>query len=198
MTWFHGSLFSWGELGRVPPLKLLYAGQFRPLKGVHLAVQAMALIRNQVLVELTIVGRGPEESRLKEEVRRLRLDQCIHFYPWIPKAQVLALHATHDAFLFPSLHDSSGTVVVEAIAHGRPVICLDLGGPAVTVDEHCARIVSTRDRTEEQVIQGIADAITDARLHAFAGVGGDATRGRTPGTVLLTRSSNGTRLRPTP
>jgi len=48
---------------------------------------------------------------------------------------------------------------MEAIAHGKPVICLDLGGPAVTVDEHCARIVNTRDKTEEQVIQGIADAI---------------------------------------
>jgi len=150
-----------GEKGRVPPLKLLYAGHLRPLKGVHLAVQAIALACNQADVELTIVGQGPEESGLKEEVCRLGLERFVHFSPWIPKSQVLALHETHDALLFPSLHDSSGTVVMEAIAHGRPVICLDLGGPAVTVDEHCARIVNTRGRTEEQVIQGIANAILE-------------------------------------
>jgi glycosyltransferase involved in cell wall biosynthesis len=150
-----------GEIGRVLPLKLLYAGRLLPLKGVHLALQAVALLHDQVPVKLTIVGKGPEEFRLKEEVRRLRLEQSVHFFPWMPKSEVLALHATHDALLFPSLHDSGGTVVMEAIAHGRPVICLDLGGPAVTVDEHCARIVSTRGKSEEQVIQGIANAILE-------------------------------------
>ena len=126
-----------------------------------MAVQAIALLRDQVAITLTIVGKGPEESRLKRQVRHLGLEQSIHFLPWMPKSEVLALYATHDALLFPSLHDSGGTVVMEAIAHGKPVICLDLGGPAVTVDEHCARIVSTRGKTEEQVSQGIADAILD-------------------------------------
>jgi glycosyltransferase involved in cell wall biosynthesis len=127
-------------------------------------VQAIALLRDQVPINFTIVGKGPEESRLKEEVRRLGLERSIHFSPWIPRSEVLALYATHDALLFPSLHDSGGTVVMEAIAHGTPVICLDLGGPAVTVDEHCARIVSTTDKTEKQVIQGIADAILELVL----------------------------------
>ncbi len=148
-----------GEPIRVPTFRLLYAGTLRPLKGLHLAVRAMVLVRGRAAVRLTIVGKGEEESRLKEEVRQLGLEQSIEFVSWIPKSDVLALHATHDAFLFPSLHDSGGTVVMEAIAHGKPVICLDLGGPAVTVDQHCARIVNTRDRTEEQVIRGIADAI---------------------------------------
>jgi glycosyltransferase involved in cell wall biosynthesis len=148
-----------GQVGRVPVLKLLYAGRLLRWKGVHLAVRAIALVCGQAAVRLTIVGKGEEELRLKEEVRRLGLEQYVEFVPWIPKSEVLALHETHDAFLFPSLHDSGGTVVMEAIAHGKPVICLDLGGPAVTVDEHCARIVNTRDKTEEQVIQGIADAI---------------------------------------
>jgi glycosyltransferase involved in cell wall biosynthesis len=157
-----------GEIDRVAPLKLLYVGRLLPWKGVHLAVRAMVLVVDQAPVELSIVGKGQEESRLKEEVRRLRLEQSIHFLPWIPKAKVLALHATHDALLFPSLHDSGGTAVMEAIAYGKPVICLDLGGPAATVDEHCARIVRTSGRTEEEVIQGIAVAILElARMPSW-------------------------------
>lgn len=150
-----------GELGRVLPLKLLYVGRLLPWKGMHLAVKAMALVVDHASVELSIVGKGQEESRLKEEVRRLGLQQSIHFLSWMAKQEVLALHATHDALLFPSLHDSGGTAVMEAIAHGKPVICLDLGGPAATVDEHCARIVRTIGRTEEQVIVGIAEAILE-------------------------------------
>jgi glycosyltransferase involved in cell wall biosynthesis len=150
-----------GEIARVPPLKLLYAGRLVQWKGVHLALRAMALVVDRARVELTIVGKGAEESRLRDEARRLNIEQFIHFAPWLPKAEVLALYSTHDALLFPSLHDSSGTVVMEAIAHGKPVICLDLGGPSVTVDEDCARIVSTRGRTGEQVIHGMADAILE-------------------------------------
>jgi glycosyltransferase involved in cell wall biosynthesis len=150
-----------GTSDRNPPLKVLYAGNLRPLKGVHLAIQAVALLRGRVSVELTIVGDGPEERRLKEEVTRLKLERCVHFFSWMPRTEVLGLYATHDALLFPSLHDSSGTVVMEAIAHGRPVICLDLGGPAATVDEHCARVVNTKGRTEEQVVHGMAEALLE-------------------------------------
>ena len=38
------------------------------------------------------------------------------------------LFGSHDLFLFPSLHDSGGFVVLEALSHGLPVVCLDLGG----------------------------------------------------------------------
>jgi glycosyltransferase involved in cell wall biosynthesis len=150
-----------GKSERNEPLKLLYAGNLRALKGIHLAVRALALVRDDAPVSLTIVGKGPEECGLKEEVSRLGLEQSISFSPWIPRDEVIAMYATHDALLFPSLHDSSGTVVMEAIAHGKPVICLDLGGPAVTVDEFCARIVNTGGKTEEQVVQGIAAAIVE-------------------------------------
>ncbi len=150
-----------GGPGREASLKLLFAGRLLSWKGAHLAVRAMGVALKHTSAELTIVGRGPEEARLKEEVRQLKLEDFIHFAPWMPKSEVLALHASHDALLFPSLHDSSGTVVMEAIAHGNPVICLDLGGPAVTVDEDCSRIVRTAGKTEEQVIQGIAEAILE-------------------------------------
>ena len=150
-----------GESDRVPPFKLLYAGRLLSWKGVHLALRALAKVRGRADVHLTIVGEGKEAQSLKELVHRLGLEQIVELSPWIPKAAVLALHESHDAFIFPSLHDSGGTVVMEAIAHGTPVICLDLGGPAVTVDKHCARIVSTRNKTEEQVVEGLANAIFD-------------------------------------
>jgi glycosyltransferase involved in cell wall biosynthesis len=39
--------------------------------------------------------------------------------------------------LFPSLHDSSGNVVLEALRAGIPVVCIDTGGPGAIVDRSC-------------------------------------------------------------
>jgi len=63
--------------------------------------------------------------------------------------------------LHPSLHDSGGTVCLEAMAAGRPMVCLDLGGPAVHVDENSGFAIPAK--SPEQVVDGIAEA-----LHSLA------------------------------
>ena len=42
----------------------------------------------------------------------------------------------------PALHESFGNVCLEALAAGRPVVCLDLGGPATQVTTDCGFAVS--------------------------------------------------------
>jgi len=57
----------------------------------------------------------------------------------------------------PSLHDSGGWVCVEAMAAGKPVICLDLGGPAAQVTEETG--IKIPAHTPEQVIAGLGGAM---------------------------------------
>ena len=68
--------------------------------------------------------RGSWESRNK-----------VVFWGFLSRDRVLEKLAACDVLLFPSLHDSGGWVTLEAMAAGRPVICLDLGGPALRVTE---------------------------------------------------------------
>lgn len=71
--------------------------------------------------------------------------------------QALEKLAEVDVLVHPSLHDSGGYVVAEAMAAGRPVICLDLGGPALQVAEETGfKIPAT---TPEQVVAGMAQAM---------------------------------------
>ena len=65
------------------------------------------------------------------------------------------LYQQHDVFLFPSLHDSGGMVVLEAMRHGLPVVCLDLGGPSVMVDDSCGYKINTSGRSETDVVDGL-------------------------------------------
>jgi glycosyltransferase involved in cell wall biosynthesis len=62
-----------------------------------------------------------------------------------------------DVFLFASLRDGGGLVVVEAMAAGKPVVCFDLGGPGLHVNEDCGFKVPARD--PEQGVRDMAAAL---------------------------------------
>jgi glycosyltransferase involved in cell wall biosynthesis len=142
------------------PLRVLFAGRLLGWKGAHLAIRAVAQAAAQgVPVEFTLLGKGPFEPELRRVAAGVGLQDRIHWVSQMPQHELFALYQTMHCFLFPSLHDSSGNVVLEAQACGLPVICLDIGGPATLVDSETAIVVSTQNQNEEGVVRGLADAM---------------------------------------
>ena len=142
--------------------RLLFAGRLLGWKGVHLALRAVALSRQRGMdVELTIVGSGPLRSYLVNLGSQLAIGNSIRFVAQVPRDQMLKMYHDADAFLFPSLHDSGGTVVLEALSRGLPVICLDLGGPACFVQPGTGSVISTGQKSTEDIVRMLADAIED-------------------------------------
>lgn len=142
------------------PLRVLFAGRLVGWKGAHLALMAVALARERGLdVRLDLVGRGPYETALRRLSERLALGDAVRFLGAVPQAELFALYRQVHGFLFPSLHDSSGNVVLEAQAFGCPVICLDCGGPATLVGEGAAIVVPTAGRSEAQLADALAAAL---------------------------------------
>lgn len=151
--------------------RVLFAGNLLAWKGVHLAVRAVAIAASRCPdIRFTIAGSGPEEHRLRKLVAMLGLEERVVWLGKIPQSELFELYAHSDAFLFPSLHDSGGSVVLEALSRGLPVVCLDLGGPAQFVDASCGRVIDTRAQTEEGVSSALADAlcslIENGELHS--------------------------------
>ena len=54
--------------------------------------------------------------------------------------------------LFPSLHDSGGMVVLESLAYGLPVVCLNIGGPGIIVTNGCGRLVDVVGKSKAEVV----------------------------------------------
>lgn len=145
---------------RQAPRKLLYAGRLLYWKGVHIAVEAMAqLVANMPDAHLTIVGNGPEEARLKTEIAQRGLGANITFVSWMPQEQFLRLYDTHDLFVFPSLHDSTGWVVLESFCKGLPVACLNLGGPKDIVTPQSGIVVDTAGLDTSGVATRLAEEL---------------------------------------
>lgn len=152
-----------------PGLRLLYVGRFLDLKGMELGLRALAVLRARgVPAALTLIGGGPEEARWRSLADDLGLAGDVAWVPWMRHDELLAAYAAYDAFLFPSLRDSSGNVVLEAMACGLPVVCTDLGGPAQMVDATCGRVVAAAGRDEAAVVAGLADALGELRDAARA------------------------------
>jgi glycosyltransferase involved in cell wall biosynthesis len=137
--------------------RLLYAGRLLYWKGVHIAIRAFAQVLSKLpSARLTIVGRGPEEARLRADVIAHDISQNVDFISWLPQRELTCLYNNHDLLLFPSLHDSSGWVVLEALCQGLPVVCLDVGGPKDIVTLKSGVIIKTDGLNTNQVAANIA------------------------------------------
>jgi glycosyltransferase involved in cell wall biosynthesis len=142
------------------PLRVLFVGRLVGWKGAHLAIRAVArAIEQGTPIEFTLVGKGPFEPALRKVAAELNILAHIRWVKEMPQQDLFALYGTMHCFLFPSLHDSSGNVVLEAQASALPVVCLDLGGPATLVTARSAIVVATRGRSELALVQAMADAL---------------------------------------
>jgi glycosyltransferase involved in cell wall biosynthesis len=118
----------------------------------------MARLKAQgVPSKLTLIGNGPALRCLQRQAKQLGISERLRWLGSLPNDEVQRQYSHHHVLLFPSLRDSGGVVVLESLAHGLPVVCTDLGGPAVIVTNQCGRVVSTHGRNATQAANEIAN-----------------------------------------
>jgi glycosyltransferase involved in cell wall biosynthesis len=147
-----------GDAGR--RFRLLFAGRLLGWKGVAIALGATArLVHEGLDVQLDIAGDGPLRNHLDSEVARRGLQDHVKLLGAVPRLELLTLYGRADLFVFPSLHDSSGNVVLEALSRGLPVVCLDLGGPCTYVDASCGVVIATSGLSRRALEERLADEL---------------------------------------
>jgi glycosyltransferase involved in cell wall biosynthesis len=118
------------------PFQVLSAGSLIRVKGFGLAIKAFKEFNDRHPdSEFNIMGSGPERPRLQTLIQDSNLNAKVHLVPHMTRGELLEKMGSHDVFLFPSLRDGGGAVVIEAMAAGKPVICLDTGGPGMHVTD---------------------------------------------------------------
>lgn len=154
----------------LPHFKFISIGNFLPLKGFSLGLHAFAIALQQLgehrlkNAEYWLVGDGPDLQRLRSLSDRLGISSGVKFWGRLSREDTLKKLAECHVLVHPSLHDSGGWVCLEAMAAGKPVICLDLGGPATQVTDETGFKVFPGNPT--QVIQDIAAAMGQLATNA--------------------------------
>jgi glycosyltransferase involved in cell wall biosynthesis len=96
-------------------------------KRADLLLRAVARLRPQLTVSLTIHGQGPEQAALEQLARELGLAAQVSFVGRLARFEdALALRRRHQVFCLPSISEGFGMVVIEAMALGLPVVCTDI------------------------------------------------------------------------
>ena len=117
-----------------PPYKLLFVGRLIERKGVEYLIKALPHVLKKTKVVLHIVGGGPLSGELQALSKALGVDNHVVLHGMVGKDTLEDLYDNCDLFILPSIHDSRGdteglgVVLLEAMAHGKPVIASRVGG----------------------------------------------------------------------
>jgi 1,2-diacylglycerol 3-alpha-glucosyltransferase len=111
---------------------LLFVGRVAFEKNIDFLLDAMQALRaSQPDALLVIAGEGPALPALRARVEHDRLGGCVHFVGYLDRENGLPdCYASADAFVFSSLTETQGLVLLEAMAQARPVVALSAMGTA--------------------------------------------------------------------
>jgi len=138
----------------------LFVGRLLYWKGLNLALHALVRVRKEIPdVKLRVIGEGSDSRWLAQVAERAKIADAVEWIPRKPQTELEAEYRRNIGFVFPSLHDSGGMVVIEALAAGSPVICLNLGGPGSIVNASCGFALQVGGKTEATVIEELALAM---------------------------------------
>lgn len=146
-------------LRRERPFRLVSIGRLLHWKGFHWGLEAFARFHRVCPEsEYWVVNNGPEAGDLKQLAAELGIADRVMFWGRLPApADVYEKLAQADVLVHPAAHEAFGNVCLEALAAGRPVICLDAGGPGLQVTEECG--FKAPVASQEQVLAALADAM---------------------------------------
>lgn len=121
--------------GAGKPLRILFVGRLVGVKGLEMLLEACARLQLEgVALQLDVLGDGPMALPWQEQASQLGLDGSVHFHGAASMDAVAAgMRACH-VLCLPSVRESGGAVLLEAMASARPVIALAFGGPAEIVN----------------------------------------------------------------
>lgn len=139
---------------------ILWIGRLLPRKGINLSLKALSYLPKDMPYKLTIVGSGEDDQFIDRWIQELGLNtNKIIRRGRIPFSEVSKEYKKADILLFCSLRDTAGNQVMEAMAHGTPVVVLNISGMVNMVPENCG--IKVTPTTAEGTAKDISKAIEE-------------------------------------
>lgn len=152
--------FEIARSGTTPARDLIAIGTLEPRKNQGFIVDIIAeCARLGHRYTLTLVGDGPDRARLEAKAHALGVADLIHFAGHVPNAQQLI--PAHRALIHGAILENLPITLIEAIAHGRPVFAVPVGGiPEIVRDGREGIFLAMGDAKGSAA--SIVEAMTDA------------------------------------
>ena len=132
---FEARLAAGRAVRRPGPLRILWSGELHTRKALPVLLRALARVSSDTEWQLDVVGDGPQRERWMREAERLGIAEKVQFLGRLPFTEAVQRMNSAELFCFTSLRDTSGNVVLEALAAGVPVLCFNHQGAGDMVSE---------------------------------------------------------------
>lgn len=140
--------------------KLLFVGRIDYRKGVLQLIEAAKyLIEEEVSLKLIIVGEGILRPSLENLISRLELSNHVSLYGRVEQEALPSLYSSADLTIVPSIYEPFGSVPLESLACGTPVIVSRNTAMKETIETSVGYFIP--EITPESIANTIRHAITN-------------------------------------
>ncbi len=153
-------------------VQALFVGRLVNQKDPFTLVRAISALPQtlQDNFHLTIVGDGPLATPLQHELKNLNLQDRVKIVDRMERSDLFALYHRMDLFVLTSHWEGLPRSILEAMAHGLPIIATDVGGSAEAVGEDAGLLVP--EENVSALVQALRTLIQDKELREKMGQAG--------------------------
>ena len=135
----------------------LWVGRMEYRKGLHFLFDVLKQLPIEKKWRLILCGDGSERTRLEKIIRDTELVGRVQFLGRVPHDKIDTLYQEATAFVFPSLRETTGTVILEAMSNALPVISLKQGGAVNIINEENGFLIPVD--SEQDCLRSFAKAM---------------------------------------
>ena len=133
-------------------LKIVFVGRLIGKKGIAFLVDALSLMPTDMNWELLIFGDGDDHALIEKQIADSGIGKNVKLMGNRPLNQIAEAYQQADVFVLPSLRETSGNVLLEAMAYAVPIVAFDTSFCRLLKEVDCGVFVNT-----EQALEGIKE-----------------------------------------
>ena len=133
-------------------LKIVFVGRLIGKKGIAFLVDALSLMPTDMNWELLIFGDGDDHALIEKQIADSGIGKNVKLMGNRPLDQIAEAYQQADVFVLPSLRETSGNVLLEAMAYAVPIVAFDTSFCRLLKEVDCGVFVNT-----EQALEGIKE-----------------------------------------
>ncbi len=133
-------------------VKITFVGRLIEKKGLMLLLDTVKKINSDTSFELDIYGSGPLEKKILDYIDEYALSDKVRLCGAVEHSEISDVYKNADIFVMPSLRETGGNVIIEAMAHKLPVAALDMSICSDLKKHNCGVFINI-NQSKEDIIQ---------------------------------------------
>lgn len=129
-------------------VRVLYAGRLIEKKGIIFLMDVVKQLKDKMEFKLDICGDGYLSGEVQRIIKENNLEDYVSMHGEVEHSRVTAYYQNADIFVLPSLRETGGTVLIEAMAYAVPIVAFDTSFCSQLKEVGCGIFVNTEQSLE--------------------------------------------------